>query len=88
MAKPKIELGLAIMQATRERGPYTFQEIANYCDCSRERIRQIYERALKKIRLRLEPETFEQLKHHVLSQGQPQAYRMPFRGHKPNGVQS
>lgn len=78
-----IELGLAVMQATRERGPFALQEIANYCGCSRERIRQIEERALRKIRNRLQcsaPEIWEALRHHVFTAGQLTTYREPFRG--------
>src|SRR5262245_50853771 len=50
-----IELGLAVSALTMLPGETrTLEEIAAYCNCSRERIRQIEFRALRKMRIRLE----------------------------------
>ena len=79
MLKPDpVALGTAIMQATRERGPYTLQEIADYCGTSHERIRQIVDRALRKIRNRLQcsdPETWEAIRHHIATGGRTHYYK-------------
>ena len=79
-----IDVGLAVLSVVNVirdkagepigRHTLTFQDIADCCiddngrPCSRERIRQIFERALKRIRIRLQcahPEDWEDLKYHV-----------------------
>jgi sigma-70-like protein len=44
-----IDLGLAILASTSEP-PHTCQTIAAYCGCSRQRIQQIEQKALRKLR--------------------------------------
>jgi len=52
----RINLGLAIAHATTMPNQRrSLQEIADYCDCSKEHIRKIEEGALKKCRVRLMP---------------------------------
>ena len=51
----RINLGIAIAHATTMPGQVrTLQEIADYCDCSRELIRHIEEGALRKCRVKLQ----------------------------------
>ncbi len=51
----RIDLGIAIAHATTMPGQTrTLQEIADYCDCSREAIRHIEEAALKKCRFQMQ----------------------------------
>ena len=47
-----IDLGLAILASTSEP-PHTQNTIAAYCGCSRQRIQQIEQRALRKLRAAL-----------------------------------
>ena len=47
-----IDLGLAILASTSEP-PHTAQTIAAYCGCSRQRIQQIEQKALRKLRAAL-----------------------------------
>jgi len=47
-----IDLGLAILASTTEP-PHTSQTIAAYCGCSRQRIQQIEQDALRKFRAAL-----------------------------------
>jgi hypothetical protein len=48
-----IDLGLAILGATALPGTcHTLDQIAAYCDCAPERIRQIEQKALRKLRRR------------------------------------
>ena len=57
-----IDLGLALLSIARIPGePLTLEDIAAWCDCTRERIRQIERDALRKIRRRLSKEEWEQL---------------------------
>jgi len=46
----RIDLGLAILSATRQGERLTPTEIAAYCDCTPGRIRQIENRALARLR--------------------------------------
>ena len=56
----KIDLGLALLSVLLLPGEWlTLDDIAAWCDCSRERIRQIEESALRKVRRRLTPEEIE-----------------------------
>jgi DNA-directed RNA polymerase sigma subunit (sigma70/sigma32) len=48
-----IDLGLAILASTSEP-PHTCQTIAAYCGCSRQRIQQIEQKALRKLRATLD----------------------------------
>ena len=48
-----IDLGLAILASTSEP-PHTAQTIAAYCGCSRQRIQQIEQKALRKLRATLD----------------------------------
>ena len=48
-----IDLGLAILASTSEP-PHTYQTIAAYCGCSRQRIQQIEQKALRKLRATLD----------------------------------
>ena len=48
-----IDLGLAILASTNEP-PHTCQTIAAYCGCSRQRIQQIEQKALRKLRATLD----------------------------------
>ena len=47
-----IDLGLAILASTSEP-PHTAKTIAAYCGCSRQRIQQIEQKALRKLRATL-----------------------------------
>jgi DNA-directed RNA polymerase sigma subunit (sigma70/sigma32) len=47
-----IDLGLAILASTSEP-PHTCKTIAAYCGCSRQRIQQIEQKALRKFRAAL-----------------------------------
>ena len=47
-----IDLGLAILASTSEP-PHTARTIAAYCGCSRQRIQQIEQKALRKLRAAL-----------------------------------
>jgi DNA-directed RNA polymerase sigma subunit (sigma70/sigma32) len=47
-----IDLGLAILASTSEP-PHTCKTIAAYCGCSRQRIQQIEQKALRKLRATL-----------------------------------
>ena len=47
-----IDLGLAILASTSEP-PHTAQTIAAYCGCSRQRIQQIEQKTLRKLRAAL-----------------------------------
>ena len=49
----RIGLGLALMRRRFPCERLTLQQMADYCDCSKERIRQIEEQALRKLRGRL-----------------------------------
>ena len=50
----RIDLGLAISALHSKRGvPRGYKEIAAYCDCSWQRIHQIEQGALRKIRVQL-----------------------------------
>ena len=48
-----IDLGLAILASTSEP-PHTCKTIAAYCGCSRQRIQQIEQKALRKLRATLD----------------------------------
>ena len=48
-----IDLGMAILASTNEP-PHTCQTIAAYCGCSRQRIQQIEQKALRKPRATLD----------------------------------
>ncbi len=58
-ARREIDLGLAVLSASELfRGvPLSAEVIAAACSCSRERIRQIEQRALRKLRNRLGEES-------------------------------
>lgn len=63
--KSSIDLGLAISAHHSTLGvPRTADSIAAYCGCSRQRIQQIEEKALRKIRVKLyqSPELNEELR--------------------------
>ena len=47
-----IDLGLAILASTSEPS-HTYRTIAAYCGCSRQRIQQIEQKALRKLRAAL-----------------------------------
>ena len=50
----RIDLGLALLSFYAEPGEqYGYDEIAEWCDCTPEFIRQIEQRALKKLRVAL-----------------------------------
>ena len=50
-----IDLGLAISAATLEPGEHrTNEEIAAYCGCTRQNVDRIYQRAMRKLRVRLQ----------------------------------
>jgi DNA-directed RNA polymerase sigma subunit (sigma70/sigma32) len=52
--KASIDLGLAVSGLHARKGvPMTTREIAAFCGCSKQRITQIEERALRKLRNRL-----------------------------------
>jgi DNA-directed RNA polymerase sigma subunit (sigma70/sigma32) len=58
----RVNLGLAILHALTPRGQtHTANDIAAWCDCSHQNIKQIEERALKKLRRRLGPEWAREL---------------------------
>jgi DNA-directed RNA polymerase sigma subunit (sigma70/sigma32) len=48
-----IDLGLAILASTSEP-PHTCQAIAAYCGCSRQRIQQIEQKALRRLTVTLD----------------------------------
>lgn len=54
MKPDRINLGLAVSGLHSQKGvPRTCDDIASYCGCSRQRIQQIEERALRKLRYKL-----------------------------------
>lgn len=60
----RIDAGLALLSLVSKRNePLTLDDIAAWCDCSRERVRQIEESALKKIRMRLNKDELELVAH-------------------------
>ncbi len=65
MSKSSIDLGLAISAHHSTLGvPRTADSIAAYCSCSRQRIQQIEEKAMRKCRIYLyrHPELNEELR--------------------------
>lgn len=48
--KSSIDIGLAVLCAIKPGVPLSRSAIASACDCSEERIREIEERALRKLR--------------------------------------
>jgi|SRR5215813_239650 len=83
-----IDLGLAILSVRNKtpdglrRYPLTLQEIGYYCNCTRERVRQIEERGLRKIRQRLceeSPEYLDALRAYMHSLGRSDYAPMPFK---------
>lgn len=54
LERPNIDLGLAVLSIVNREGQrMTLEEIADVCECSIERVRQIEARALAKMRSRL-----------------------------------
>jgi len=60
-------LGLAILAAT-QYPPHTQEIIANYMGVTRQRVAQIEQKALRKLRIRLmrQPQVWEAARHHIL----------------------
>lgn len=51
----RIDLGLAVLSTVAKPGePLTWEDVAAWCDCHPEAIRQIERRALQKVRRRLQ----------------------------------
>lgn len=71
----RIDIGLAILATKRlPRSGRSRTEIAAYCGCSRERIRQIEERALRRLRVRcifLKDERLRQAGEELLGRSVP-----------------
>jgi hypothetical protein len=80
-----IDLGLAILASTSEP-PHTSRTIAAYCGCSRQRIQQIEQKALRKLRAafyrdRILKEAFENgFEHYRRNQLRERIERAPHRG--------
>ena len=60
------DLGLAILAAT-QYPPHTQEIIANFMGVSRQRVAQIEQKALRKLRIRLmrQPQLWEAAQHHL-----------------------
>jgi len=58
----RIDLGLEVARKHMPPGGFGLMELAAFCGCSHERIRQIQERALKRIRLFAGRETLKELR--------------------------
>jgi len=60
------DLGLAILAAT-QYPPHTQEIIANYMGVTRQRVAQIEQKALRKLRIRLmrQPQVWEAARHHI-----------------------
>ena len=60
------DLGLAILAATQDP-PHTQRVLADYMGLSRQRVQQIEQKALRKLRIRMmrQPQLWEALREHI-----------------------
>lgn len=62
----RVNLGLAILSCLAIPGvPLTLEDIAAFCDCSRQAIEHIERRALRKLRVRLNATTLAELRENL-----------------------